>query len=495
MNAKGQFVSANTAENAVAGLTVVPRGHVGNDILDFNGDTYAVSVWGDASTSPGIAWEVNYSASSYSSCTTFAQTTFIFNPDVCLVEDGTDVYAIVVYWKGSTSNTYYWEPYIWANSGGWGFQRISSGTFNSASFGTSLHIDGNDNGEFVIVWDDTSPEVYVETGDVLSGPALSTNIVGVSNGGNGYSPDACIFHDGGNNIVHIAYIDNNGDLNVDDHAFSTLASGSASSLSTQLNTSPLINAFYFPRIACPNSTGGGGDWLVVVEDNDGSSDFSITGYTSGTTNTYNDGSAAPYTALNSFANYRPVVTYSDQGTTAWVGWIFDNYSTGSIGGTVDAFYPIAIECDGQGNVFGTDYWVVPYTLGTADELDFLSISGRYASDKLYLTYNNVLTSEIWTKFIDPISSATSFRNGNINPSSYTAFEDIYNTLEKDKNNLDYDFKLIDLTGRQILIESGNAMKIKNLLKELPTIIREGIYLMQLISDDGKVSFNQKISVM
>src|SRR5262245_33650467 len=77
--------------------------NTGNDIFDFGGSTYEVSVWDD-NTGPnaGLGWK-NGSASGY---VPFSQPS-VTDPDVCLAKDGgNNIYALVAYYAGNGINTY-----------------------------------------------------------------------------------------------------------------------------------------------------------------------------------------------------------------------------------------------------------------------------------------------------------------------------------------------------------------------------------------------------
>jgi hypothetical protein len=517
-NGYAQFTAASATENA-AGVSATPRA-TGNDVQDYGGNTYRVSVWDDAGTSPGIAWRVKYGAPTYNGSLPFSITSNVFDADVSIVTFGSaKVFALATYYVGGATSLYYLELYYWDNPGGiWGFYSQGTTSFASGSFGTTLNIDANDAGDFVVTWDQS--DTWVITGSlVTSSLVLNSSIKAAQPGTN---PDVCIFHaGGGNDYVHLTYIDGSGYLTVDDHKLSDLVSGS-NAHTTALNTTPYYYTFYYPRIACPNSSGSKDEWTVVAEDNDGTT-FYIVGYNykSGTGLTgptiYNDGSQAPGKTILTFfgatthiiGSIRPAVCYDDQYTNAngglgiWVGWSLNNdqdpmndYIVNDYvySGSVHAWYPIVLQCDNQGlpvnnGSITASYWQVPTTLVGSDYVDYLSLAGRYGTDRLFLTYNDIIRNgstvdDIYTKEVTP-SSATSLR---------TSGSDL---LYQSNNDLPIhatdlvSFKLYDLTGNVIVNKKTTVNDIQKELMLNQMKLAPSLYLLQMNTEDKKFFITKK----
>ncbi|MBL7923405.1 MAG: hypothetical protein JNL88_04315 [Bacteroidia bacterium] len=376
--------------------------NTGNDVLSFSGDNYWVSVWETAGCTEAFGWEADYNGNTYSGNEVLSYTSGVGDPDVCLVTKtgSPSIFAFVTYYH--TPSTSWYMDYFIFNTSTNQFE-LQNGPYQLAtgSFGRTINIDGNEksDGEFAIVWDDSGGNLYVTTGDASS--FVLNNALNLPNGG--WYPDLSLFYDGNDDIVHITYLTDNGDLYVDDYDFSDLASGGTSSRNNVLLVSP-TSAYdhYYPRIACPSGLNGSGtQWTVVVMENNGTNSYYIKGYNDGSTTPiyYNDASNQPGSDISVATNYYPSVAYDSNFPSdgIWVGWNMDNtspaYPFGTITNILEADYAIVLKCDNTAIPVSTaTYLQVPdgVTSNNADLSGFLSLAGRFHTGDLFATYMAVI---------------------------------------------------------------------------------------------------------
>jgi hypothetical protein len=499
MNTKtmnGQFNNAQSVQefSATTGALTPAATATGNDILDVSGDVYAVSVWDDPSSSdPGIGWRhiPSGGGSPIDGYSKFAQTTDIFDPDVCLVDYSGNIYAIAVYCKRSSPDTYYWEVFLWTGGGTNAFVTQGANSFSSDTYNTTLNIDSDDNDHFAIVWDNTTPRCSIRTGYNNSGtPALN----GPAPVASGSSPDVSLNWDGVTEYVYVTYLNNSGNLNLDRATYAA-----SPSFSNIISVSPQTSCtYYYPRVACPNSSGSATDWTVVVEENDGSN-YYIDGFNNNSGSTrkiYNDGNNNSPANITSVPNHFPVVTYDDTSPRIWIGWTMDN-SGGGIGGstppTASDVYPIVLKCDNTATIpASSTYWEVPYytNLTGNDGYDQLSLAGRYGADKLFLTFADVVNSDVMHKIIDPISTATQFKTvSGMMLNETMAGKDLAINFPDGILTM----SVFDITGKKVLMERGRGSQIQQIFRDwFAGTNHKSIYLLRINSDEG---FNLSKKIM
>ena len=474
--AYSQFSASLHGDNwhTPANLSVYQPRHTGNDIINYNGDVYAVTVWENTSGTSDdmIGWYVGGSTGQG----TLTYSTRVKDPDVCLVEYNGDVYAIVVYYHTGSSD-WFWETFIW-NGSSFASNTIAS-AFDNGN-GTSVNIDANDHsdGQFVIVWDNAG-DIYAVTGDIANS-SLNSN-VGVANG---TYPDVSLYYDGTDNIAHITYLDNNGELFVDDHDYSTLSAGSAASLSNVLTASPSTGyTFKVPRIASPNgNNSNSSNWTVVLEEIRINNQYRIIGFSDGnaTSIIYNDGFYL--TDISSTENYFPTVTYDSNYPTdgIWICWTYSD-------GTSDV--PIGLKCDNSAIPVSTSYLEVPNGFTSGDYCINASIAGRYASDELFISfigyvYNGNSNNYVYIKYIANAGSQSTFRNLN----------NLVGNLLDDKSNRLLNIKLYDITGKLILTAKLPANEYNRYILNNNINLPANLYLVQIISDNGDLFLSEKIFI-
>jgi hypothetical protein len=480
-----QFKVAGATETLLYSSTT-PRA-TGNDILEDGwSDVFKVSVW-------DVSSRLGYQKNSGTVGTVALQNSNTWDPDVCLALDaGGDIHALVVYYDITNSN-FILEVYDWSGSA-FTLQTgspivLANGISNSYDY--SINIDSDDDGNFVIVFNEgTNDELFIVTGDHSSFSAVNLN-----NGGNpvalgryGKTPDVCIYGDGTNRITY-TYINTSGNsVLVDSDDFSTLAGGGTANSNVH-SGNPTSNGVYFPRIACPlGGNGSSDDWTVVFQATDATTVWEIWGYA------FNSGMMNPtarhytfysgYTDLTARQNLWPVVAYNNASTpTITVGWSFD-HSGGGYGASWTAFLPIVLICDDDGvPTTSGDYFEIPISLGNSWIGDFLSLSGRFATDDLYITYweSNASTSnDVYHKVKTTISTATDVRLTTID------FEDFSNEAKILLN-------LYDLTGRKIYTRVVSLEQIKPFLETEMKYLSTNIYILEMISTEKQYTKKMKIT--
>ncbi len=188
-----QFVGAGVFD--IAYNTTINGRATGNDILDYGGDTYEVTVWDDGNTTnPEIGWNVYGGGGGPYSGRIPLGNTNAYDPDVVLVIDGNGkIEAVVVYFSGGT---YYVESFIY-NTGLNQFQSSTNASTGGGllTFGQSVNIDADYiTSDFIFVYDDgNSNALYAVTGNITSGSVALNNggtPVGIgSQSGVGMFPD------------------------------------------------------------------------------------------------------------------------------------------------------------------------------------------------------------------------------------------------------------------------------------------------------------------
>lgn len=494
-HSQAQYFSTPTVTEIAAGASVICTSSTGNDILDVGSDTYRVSCW-DQSTSgnSGFEYDVTVSSVNYVARITFASSGTYTPDDICLVQRSGRIYVVAVYYVSGTG--YYWEVYGW---GGTAFSLVSSSVFETSTFLNNLHIDADDTGDFIAVWDNPNGRIYAITG----------NPTGLYNSGtpvaiqSGTFPDVAVYSDGlhghGVHVVHISDI-SGGNVRVHDYTYGSISSGSPSG-SLMHSSSPGINSYYdYPRIACPNSSGASTDWTVVFTHVFPASikwrveAFNKNAGTVGSQINYNDGIAYdPFWDILNATSVYPVVTYDDNSpVNIWICWTFDNSAGYHLsGGEVKAIYPIGLKCDNTAiPLSGQLYNPVPITVITSDVMTFPAISGRYGSATIYLTFNGQIVNgstvdDIYNKGVS--TAATTFRMA----------EDVapgLNTMKDLDPSHIYSLTVFDMQGALVYSATDNYSNLLQNIKTGNIHLPPAIYLARVNNMEGKVVASEKLFV-
>lgn len=510
MNVKAQFTTASVAEYS----TYISNLHfkTGNDAFNdtHSSDVFYVSAYdGYSPNHAGFSYRVTSGIYTYAN--TIPITAFgcdMRNIDVCIVQDPSypwTVHALVVFnlvdVTYSSNSLLEMHDYEWNGSSFF----YSGGSFaislNSAT--TDVNIDADSYGNYAIIYDDLYNGINFLSGSISSNMVNLNSYTPFTVGIYGTTPDLTISSYGFNTqTVYFSYIENSltaYNLQVSSLTFNDIATSNSSALppSLLLNKTAPNFAFGHPRIASPVGSNTA-DWTVVVDETNGTrtGNFSyIEGYNSsgGTVGTspiyYNNW----YGDLRSVYNWNPVVTYDAWGQV-WVGWNFDNTSgnmTG-LGASATAIYPIVVECanDGIPLSSASGYYEVPNaTIASYSYINEISLASRFHSD-LFLTYFNNGNNSLYIKYLPvatPIGSLKTAQRDNSLLLSNPISKLIRNANTSEKLNL----FLYNTSGQLILKEFGHSDMIQNKLKQNMVNLPQSIYVVKIISDDGKINLSEK----
>jgi hypothetical protein len=503
MKAHGQFTPPVAYTEEIFGANPVQARHVGNDVIEYAGNIFRVAVWEPAGTPFGLGWDVDYNGATYRGTEQLSATSEVFHPDVCLVTGNGRVFAIVVFYYNGRwwCDAFYWN----SNS----FTLTNTFLLDGGNFGTTINIDGNDIGEFVIVWDNGG-RVCVLSGDVASG------VPNIHQGSpyqltNGKSPDVSIYYDGTADTAHVVYLNIfTGDLEIRDIDIPAFASGSTNVGTNVFGVSHSVGyTFSRPRIASPNGSSGSVNELTVVVEhanpNSTPPDYQIVGYNNLNTTqiVYNNATQAPYFPLTNVPNYHVAVAYDSNYPSdgIWVGWTFDNLNNMALvpNAHINSAYPIVLKCDNTAVPVGSaTYWEVADNIfGNGDYADCLALSGRYVTDELFLSYakyyENMGTSadEVYYRIATNISSATSFRNqaGMHGSQAEVNLDSFIQDLPAEGN---LETKIYDVQGRLVGQKISNVSEFRYRLAELIRQNMPGLYFVSVFSAERKQLFSGKL---
>jgi hypothetical protein len=537
VNAQSYFSAATVGGNAYSfGSTTVLN--TGNDKRDLISHTFEVSVWDDGSANtPEIGWNVDNLSFFGTATLSYSDA---FDPDVCLVQDGTYAYAIVVYWT-STGNGFYYDVFR-SNGGNFAILAASPYLLQNGNFGTTINIDSDDNDRFAIVWDDSGQNIWCGVGRASSGPpAITACGINQLETGIAQMPDVAMFWNGTFEDVLITYVFTNQNLQlyINYQTWSALNNctptvggfNSFDSWSHTVPTSPNPTTFSWPAITVgnggyyqyPRIAAGSGfrdQWSVEVEDNAsgaGGSGYYIVGFTNASNiwsgpadvvyHVYNDGvttTDSPYN-ISSLVNLRPVVTYDNSSNYFFVGWTFYNISGNSSNGKTVANYPIVLWCDVKGDRVWTanyyKYWEVP-DLATSDDKQVLSVAGRYVTDNLYTYYgwdNTSTTTDVWYKTKSQSSPPLRMENAADaaedviifypNPFSASVEVALPNSLRQFSEMY---LVIYDITGKEILALSGRGKSLAQKISSASAVLEKGVYIFKISSSDSENQWREKL---
>jgi hypothetical protein len=487
-----QFTDASLVEYNV-GLTPILSNNTGNDILDFGGNTYEVSVWDDNNiNNAGLSWKVG----TWTGFIFFNSSYEVRDPDVSLVKNNAgNVYAVTAYFANNT-NEYICEIFTWSNAAHQ-FNYVSSNVMIPGVFGTTVNLDANDAGDFAIVFDDPAENVFIVTGSTIGSTVPQLNLSGTPMAiGSGRQPDVCMYRNSaGFKQVDVAYINSANVIAVDFLAFADISVGNINI--TPAYRSPAADLTYqFPRISCPGSFyGDPTDWTVVAEDTDGSSTWYIKSFNYNSCcppylniYIYNDGSTqnSPFN-LTDYPNTKPVVSYDHVYDNIWISWTLDN-SLGllSAPGAPPGKYPVAVVADKLCRMRSAqDFLIVPTYLPYFESFNNVSISGR-KSTKSLLTWHHAPDNDIYSKTVTNYTYPTNFR---INETSNIyAWLDYVSQLESDSSPI-LTLHLYDTAGRLTQNYSGSPSEIHSLLNEN----KNQFLIARIFSENGMYNFTGKVT--
>ena len=410
-----QFTNAVIADN-VYSLTTYPS-IVNNDILDDGNNTYRVTAFSDAAgPRSGIMWECFFAGNNYSgdlplnyySVYSGAVVNYI---DVSIAKEinSNVIHALAVFSVNSIyGNQWLLEDFIWNGSAFISNPSIPQWSIAYGNFGTTIHIDANTNGEFIVVYDDAGGNLYHITGFLAGG----VNLLSVyTDQANSTFPDVTLSHD----ILWNTYVYESaiisGILTINEDPFSSVSIATFTNFSQLNNLGVIVNR---PRISSPNLLGGPNEYEVVFEcTNNARTYYEIRGYNNAAAvgYKYNIGTFVPGGNTTSVPNHHPVVAY-DQYNHVNVGWVLDN-STGTISGAFQSHYPIVVPCDNTGTPTVSTYWETPRpgaNFGNYFSIPYLALAGRHSftTDDTFVSTYSLTNSDFLTKWV-PINSSSSLK--------------------------------------------------------------------------------------
>jgi hypothetical protein len=486
-SAQAYFLPATHAENSTS--TSSAAANTGNDVKD---NFY---VWVGEGSTPTIAWNNG----SYSGTDVISSLSLwnVYDPDVTLVYDGMEYWAIVVYVTDSYNPGYYtwmWEPWKWTGSA-FTYDCTDVLEDNGTTFGT-INIDADYNNEtFVTVWDDGSG-INAQTGDIdymTPEPELIGSPFSLYSGSGYIYPDVSMYdgNTSGSHYIFYTY-DYGNQVYVDKALF-----GSPSSL-TNVFTSGSLTATESPRIASPAYSSGNLSFYTVVYNDAATGSQKIWGYTDGySTNEYTDQCSTSIEGLrNGYPqkNTYPVVAYTNNYNSYYatggivVAWSY-YYDETNVSFQPGGIYPIAVGCDHRGDPLTSPqcyYLFVPYYLNTSnlDYQDNISLAGRdNGTLKMFYTWHSEPASSLQYKVSGFGGSALRKQDNEIAASNNSG-------IFPNPNNGNFNVILETNLGEMITLEIYNAMGQKvyssnevsqtiNYSKEISiTNFKQGIYFVK-----------------
>jgi hypothetical protein len=166
-----------------------------------------------------------------------------------------------------------------------------------------------------------------------------------------------------------------------------------------------------------------------------------------------------------------------------IGWTIDDNS-GSLGSTWTSYYPIVVRCDDDALVVsGQTYLDVNNTLGNGYLSDFLSLSGRHGSDKLYLTYFESDLSSSYDVYHKVVTSISSANNLKLSPPS---------NFDELSDNDKIIVNLYDNSGRLFQNSTLKKNEITSFLGGLQLEDFNFMYIVEMISVDGQFISRKKL---
>jgi hypothetical protein len=533
-----QFVAATVQETAMS-VGMIGNGNTGNDICVFNNDVFEVSVFDDfSSTTPfsGMAYRVNggtpqtIAFDGYNSTIGGNTVLNYIDPDVCLLDDGSNLFAVAVYMANTVNSpdfvSYYMLECFKYNYSTGTFAPCTSYIIFQFSLATSyvalpgdfeINIDGVDR-KFVVAWNDSLGNFVKANNGSIDGCAVVCNLASpdtiyyynrTTNPGNPTHglPDVAVNSEdsvyftylikdlSNNSRFEVAHVRNGG-------SHGLCGAGKIHVTVAYNSGASGVGEYADPRVACPNLatsvTGASAeDYMVVVGETNKASQWKILGvnfYKSGSgltvINYYNDGSGFSLVDLDDVINEKPVVTYDEDGYIM-VGWMFDNLS-GNYYPAQTAYYPIAIGCYSDGKISVSNYMDVPYLISPYDSYTSLSVAGRYYSDNLYTFYKS--EDDLYTKTVAKGSSNLRIAASD-DPATYSLELLLCNFyFDSDIEYLQFYLYIHDIAGKQIIKFNGNLNEMRREYNKLKKFISPGIYFGRINTADGIVNVSGKLMV-
>ncbi len=475
----------------------------GNDVKVVDEEVMRVNVW-DGSYC-GLGWDY------FDGTTTHTGLLMIEDcgdPDVALIHNGTDWYALVARTSAADQGVYL-DIYQWQTIPG-AFVPLSGNTdillsSNTYAYLNNVNIDADMAGNFAVIWDDANTgniEMIGGTTATNSNPALSTSgVKTIPNTDGHYLPDVCLYTNYNNTIlVNYSYL--SGDFTtiyVGTDLFSDLTGAANLSNATPFSQQHNDNLDH-PRIASSSKVVGTPTnqynvWTVVAarpyqDRND------IIGHTMWDNAVvdlvYTDGSMSANLCDIGYETYNrfPVVTYCNAPRGYMVGWScgfdqsheFNPYGIVALRCKYDGTYnPIT-----DNNITYHGFLVVN-SGNTNNTYEYmLSLAGRdndhYTHNVLYTFYFDN-TNDILYKEVDWLAPTLRLEEA----SALSVFPNPFHSNLSITGNADdvYAIEITDINGKQIFAQRNTLALLNKAMNEFASQCNSGVYITMIKDLQGK----------
>lgn len=505
MHSKAQFTAA-TGSPYIASVASTPY-KLGNDILTDGSDIYRITTYDAIGGTPGISFNVYYNGNNYNNVVplfSYGPNVDYFYSDVCLVKDQSSPYNIVavvvmyVYDNVNLTGAWIYVELFWQTASGPyqnSFQPNSTCILKTGVQGTGMNIDGDDQGNFAIAFDDGGTSIWLVTGtanNYVSNGGITIDNLGTPTYSNvsAYFPDITIQHNNGTDRIYLSFLNSSSSIQVNEYAYSDIINNSIGTYATYpipnnpLNFPSLSSGFGYPRIASPVSSSGlSPEWTVVVEEVDnGRAQYDIEAFNSiigtGTVLTF---------FSSSEVSSNPVIAY-DAGGYVWIGCVLDDNAL-DLAGHGGGVFPIVGSCSQYG-VSTLNYYELPNSISSSTAFAPIAIASRN-SGQIYASYYDVNSvGNLYSKW-QPTSSFPGFKVSQIND-EISFLKLLSGTLSNNEMKNSYTLYVYNTSGQIVLKETGNGYKIQQTIKQDLTNLPLSLYVVNLISDDGKIALTGKL---
>jgi hypothetical protein len=498
MFAFNHFISTSTANAQCFQPAVVTEfntdpgnitvgGNTGNDLKIYDDEIMRVNVW-DGSYC-GLGWDYFDGSTTH---TGFLVIDDGADPDVSLIHNGTDWYALVAR-TNFTDGGIYLDIYLW-NTTGNEFDALSINTLlssNTGAYTNNVNIDADIVGNFAIIWDDANTGNIEMTGGFTNtndDPELSANgVKTIPNTEEYYYPDVSLYTNYLNDVlVNYSYTDQSGSaIYVGTDDFADLI-GTASLSNSSPFTEVYNGTIDHPRIAsAPTDQFTNTNLWTVVAAHAYNGRIDIVGHTLWANTVYDyvytDGSMSNNLCDigSDWYNRFPVVTYCNATRGIIVGWA----STYDQSVDFTPYGLIALRCLYDGSYYPiTTYhgYLVVNSDNTNNTWEYmLSVAGRDGdvnSHNVLYTFFYENEYDVMYKEVDwlaPTLRLEEKQNINIYPNPFTTGVEIELPLDTE-----YSLNISDISGRIIFSKKGTVTDLNRNLKSTLRNTLKGIYIVE-----------------
>ena len=257
-----------------------------------------------------------------------------------------------------------------------------------------------------------------------------------------------------------------------------------------------FTTYTFPVIDCPEVSdfaSGFANWAYVYQSAAGV-EMRITHISQGvppTTHNLVDGSYGNYNIFAPFgynANSRPTLTYGQNGTTLFAGWMFNGYPNTS----QSRLATVEISADGNSLVSAPDYLLISNNPQAAYPHFSKNTMYCYYLYTTFIQNNNALTHMLhqW--------GSPSFKNGPGTDNNITIYpvpfkNDIHVTVSSALMDESLDVWMTDITGKTVFSGSCSGKTLENVLQSKCGTLPAGAYLLN--AGSKKLGYSQQLKLV